>query len=237
MTFGQLISDALQELGVIGPGDPLSDDDTALALRYALMMVDTFKADRLMFYTAIRTLFNLTANQQTRTIGAGGNFNTTPRPVFIPSMGVIPVGTDYEIPVIPYRTRAEWLAEPWKAQTDTYPQRFLYEATPLPLGTLTFWPVPTTAAQVAIPLLTTLQTPAWNTDIVFPEGYYELYHTNMVKRLARPFNTAATPEQIEAARLSLGAAKRKNDQGPPPAQFDEGLISPGGFDIQSGRVR
>jgi hypothetical protein len=236
VTFGQLISDALQEIGVIGPGDPLGDDDTATALRYALMMVDTFKADRLMLYTVARTLFNLTAGQQTRTIGTGGNFNTT-RPVFIPHIGVIPVGTDYEIPVLPYRTREEWLAEPWKAQTDTYPQRFLYERSPLPLGTLTFWPVPTTAAQLAIALPVTLQTPAWGTEIVFPEGYYELYHTNMVIRLAKAFQATATDEQKAAAKLTLGAAKRMNDQGPPPAQFDEGLVGTGGFDIQSGRTR
>lgn len=236
MTVLQLISDALEELGVIGPGDPLEDDDATIALRYFQMMVNTFQADRLMAYTVGRALFPLAVGQQTRTIGTGGNFNGD-RPVVVLHVGAIPVGQTYEIPVVPYVNREEWLKEPWKAQTDQYPSRYLYEPT-YPLGTFTFWPVPTTAAQVAIAVPAALTTPvALLTDLAFPPGYYEAYHTNAVKRLAKPFKAILTPDQKDAAREAIGVVKRLNDEGAPPAKLDAALVGGGGWDIQSGRSR
>lgn len=236
MTVLQLLSDALGELNVIGPGDPLEDDDAQTALRVFQRLNNTFNADRLFLYQVQRTLFPLAIGQQVRTIGAGGNFNVA-RPVTLAHVGVVPVGQTYEMPVIPYVNREEWLAEPWKAQTDLYPSRYLYEPK-YPLGEFTFWPIPTTAAQVALGLPQALAAPATLvTDLVFPEGYHHLYHTNLVELLAPAFQTVASADQKQLAKDARGTVKRYNDPGPPDAKFDPGLTGAGGWDIQSGSYR
>jgi hypothetical protein len=236
VTVLERISDALMELGVIGPGDTLDDDDAQLALRHFQRWMDAINADRPMLYTVLRSLFTLTASQQTRTIGSGGNFNVA-RPVFISHIGVIPVGQDYEMPVVPYIDREEWLAEPWKSQTDLYPSRYLYEPT-FPLGTLTFWPVPTTAPQVAVSIPQALTTPALlTTELTFPPGYDLFLHLMLAEAFVRPFKVPLTPDlqkMFEDGNKAKGTILRNNDPGPPPAQFD---LSGGRYDIRSGSYR
>lgn len=237
----QVITDALEEIGAMGEGVPPAPEDMQKALRVLQMMHDSDEAERLMLYTVARATFALTASQQTRTIGAGGNFDTganTERPVFIEHVGVTPVGQTMEIPIVPYESREEWLAEPFKALTDLYPRRYWYEPT-YPLGTFTFWPVPTTAATVAIATAVRLTSPAGlTTDLAFPPGYHEAWHYNLAKRLQRPFRKPQDPSLATDAKAALGRVKRLNDPGPPRAQVDAALIAGGGgFDIYSNRHR
>ena len=237
-TVLQLITDALTEIGVVGEGVALEDDDAQLALRHLQNMHDSMHADRLMLFTVARSTFTLAANLQTRTIGDGGNFDTgagTERPVFVAHVGVTPVGQTYELEIVPYLTREAWLAEAWKSLTNTYPYRYLYEPT-YPLGTFTFWPIQDTAPTVAISIATRLTSPAaLNTSLVFPPGYHDAWLYNVATRLARPFRKAVDQDLREDARKALSLIKRLNDPGPPPAQFD--IVATGGYDIESNRYR
>lgn len=237
-TVLELITDALLEIGVIGAGVPLADEVKDRALPHLQRMHDTMQADRLMLFTATRQTFALAANQQIRTMGDGGDFDSdAERPVFIEHVGIIPAGETHEVEVVPYVTRGEWLAERWKELTDLYPRRYLYEPT-YPLGTFTFWPIQTSAPTIAITTATRLTAPAaLDTDLVFPPGYHDAWHYNLAKRLQRPFRKPQDPSLADDALKALGVLKRLNDPGPPPAQFDGGLTGRGGFDIHANRYR
>lgn len=237
-TARDLIIDALLEIGIGEPGSDLDADDAALALRHLKRMVDAFQADRLLLYTVLRAAYPLVPNQQTRTIGATGDFAGN-RPIWIADARVIPVGDTFELPVHKM-TRAEWFAEPLKTLTDLYPMKVFYEPTS-PNGTLKFWPIPTTAASFIIAVPVPLVTPlTLDTDLAFaPGGYEEAWMLNLAKRCVRAFERATPPAGLDGdAHAALSVVKRLNDEGPPPARSDPALTNGrGGYDIRSNGYR
>jgi hypothetical protein len=238
VTVRELGADALRELNVIGVEDTLEADEGATCLRYFTRMVDAFQTDRNLLFTVARTVFALVANQQAYTIGAAGTHWVGARPLWLEHVGVIPVGADYEIPVDVYPTRKEWLAESIKDLTDLYPRRYLYEPTSAALGTFTFWPIPTTAAEIALASPAPLTTPVTlDTALTFPPGYEEAWVLCLARRLARPFEVVVTPDLDLDARQALGRIRRLNDGGPPLSRSDDAVLGPGGYDIRSGLYR
>lgn len=242
-TVRNLLEDVLIELGVIGPGDPTDPEIFDIAFRRLLMMYNTFAAMRLVLNTVARTVYTLIPNQQVYTIGSGGEFDGD-RPIWIAGSEVIPVdagGDVLSLVLTPY-TRAEWFAEPLKTLSDQWPRRFLYEQT-YPLGTLTFWPVPTTAAQVALATAVPLTTPtSLDTTLVFLPGYQEAWLYNLAKRLWRAFPKKRTVDYtslLKDAKDSLSLVYRLNDEPSKPARSDPALCSgsAGGYDIRSNQAR
>lgn len=242
-TVLQLITDALVELGYLGADDTLDPSDAALGARLFRSMYDRFQGTRLQLWTVTRTPYVLTINQQTRTIGPTGNLAVAAqvRPIWIPFLGVTPVGDTVELEIVPYPTRAEWLAEPNKDLTLDYPLRYLYEPA-VPNGILTFWPIPTTAAAIILasptPLAALPATTAllFTTDLTLPEGYDEAWRLQLAKRFARPFGQVVTPDLAADAREAVGLILRNNDPGPPPAASDPALGTRGRFNIETGRT-
>lgn len=243
-----LLTDALLELGVVGVNDPISPEILNVALRRLLGMYSTFQALRLLLFTVARTTYTLTANHQPHTIGLTGCDLTSPRPIWIGSLNVIPVDDpDLELPVTPY-TRREWDDERLKTLTDLYPQRFLYEPTTATTGTLTFWPIPTTACQIVIASPVPLVVPSGDlatvlaTVLTFAPGYQEAWLYNLAKRLWRVFPKSKTLDYaalVEDARQSLSIVKRLNDEAPAASGSDPALLSRGGagYDIRSNQNR
>lgn len=233
---------ALQAIGVLGALDPIGDDDLTTCTRVAAAMADTMNGDRLLLFTVSLVDFVLTPNQATNTIGAGASFNTTaslgagsPRPVAIgDGARVLPVGETADYDLTPFRSREDYYREPIKTFTDQFPQRFLYEPTE-PYGLLTWWPVPTTAATVRLPLAVPLTLPATpDTDLVFPQGYEEYYSLALARRLCLPYRKQWTPELRELYAEVRGIVVRNNDGGPSPIQMG---WSGGGYDILTNRHR
>lgn len=241
MTLRELIVDALVEIGYLGADDDFDPSDVALAVRIVRRMIDRDQATRLQLFAEARAPYTLAAGQQTRTIGSGGTFNGT-RPNWVSFLTVTPVGDTMELEVVPY-TREEWFAEPNKTLTAEYPLRYLYERT-YPLGTFTFWPIPTTAAAVTIatptPLtaLSTDDATALSTVLSLSSAYEEAWLYRLARRFHRPFlGETAPPDLREDERESVGAVLRLNDPGPPAATADAGLVGGGRFDILTGRTR
>lgn len=234
MLVRQYVTDALTEIGYQGADDPLDGSDGDLGLRLLIAMVDQAQIDRWQLFTVTRTPYVLTANQQTRTIGSGGNFNGT-RPLWVPTMTVVPVGDTSDIEVVPYKSRDEWLLEPNKTLTLEWPLRFLYELGAV-LGTFTFWPIPTTAATVYVATPVPLTTPVTlDTDLVLPPGYQEFFRLALAKRCCRPFGQPVSQDLMEDWRTAKGLVSRLNDRGPDVMTNDICVSSR--FDILTGRHR
>lgn len=235
-TVRDLCAEALYELNVYGPADGEIDyDDLATVLRFLVGMTDRFQTDRLLLFTVLRTVFPLTALQQTRTIGLTGSDYVATRPQWVSHVGVIPVGDTQEIPLHLY-TREEWFDEPFKDLEDQYPRAVLYEPNAALQGTFTFWPKPTTAASFVFATPQALTVPATlDTILSFPPGYQEAWRLNLAKRIARTFDKKVTPDLREDARDALAAIRRFNDPGPPPSRADAAIVGRGRWDIFTGR--
>lgn len=239
-TVRDQLRDALMEIGVVGPADDLDPEIYAVAHRRLLGMYSTFQAMRLVLFSVERDIYTLIPGQQVYTIGDGGDFDGT-RPIFLSGSEILPEGEDFCLPFVPYTHRSEWFNEPLKDLTDLYPRRFLYEAT-YPLGTITVWPVPTTAAQVAIATPSPLSSPSsLDTTLVYSPGYDEAWLYNLAKRLVRPMAAKLTAQEkaelASDARDSLGLIKRLNDDAPPRSRSDAAVVGRMGYDIRSNQYR
>jgi hypothetical protein len=151
-----IIADALIEIGAIAQGDGIPDGMGQWALRKLNRMMDQWAARRLFIYDQSFTAYTLTPNLNPHTIGPNGTFNVAQRPTRIVSAAVIlnnvSVAIDVPIPVLDDDQWAEVKAKPL---TSTQPIA-VYYAAGWPLGSLYFWPIPTTAYGIRLETWSTL---------------------------------------------------------------------------------
>lgn len=236
-TAAQLIADALEEIGVVGAEVPTEDSEYAKGLNTLQAMHDSLNADRLQLFYRQRASFSLSPTVASYTLGVGWDINVPWTNWVTDDVMVTPVGETFEIPVLRYRDRETFLAEPLKTMTDAFPRRFWYEPT-WPAGLFTVWPVPTTVALISLDVARALTTPATlQTALTFPPGYYDAWKLNLAKRLCRPFSRPLTPDLIEDARAALALIRRNNDPGPPPSRSDPMGGTGYGYDITINRNR
>jgi hypothetical protein len=115
--------------------------------------------------------------------------------------------------------------------TDSYPQRVFYDPMATELtGSLTFWPIQTTACTLTLATPVPLVAPSGDlstilsTVLTFAPGYQEAWLYNLAKRLARPFRKRVSPDLAADARDSLSVVYRLNDEAPAPARSDPALL-------------
>lgn len=227
-TGSQLIARSLSDIKVLGVGRHLTDRDAQVALVYLQELIDSWQIERLSIYTVARTSFTLVASTQTRTIGPSAQYAVTPKPIYLASAMVIPVGSTIEQPVHIWE-RQRWLAEPQKSLTDLVP-RAVYMEPGVTTNVLNFWPIPTTPATLWLGLPTGLVGFAdLTTSYTFPPGYHEAFRTELSKRLCRPFGKPIDEDLKNEAKLAFGRIQRVNDDGPPLMGTDPALSGQGGY--------
>lgn len=238
ITGSQLLTRSLIQIRVLGVGRTLTDRDAQRALPLLQELIDSMKAERRCIFTVARQPYTLVANQQTRTLGPTGNFVFTPRPIFLASASVIPVGDTLEQPVDIW-TRAEYLAQRDKAITDLLP-RALNMDPGTTNNTLTFWPIPTTAATLYLGIPTGIAAFAdLTTPYTFIEGYHEALRLEMQKRLSGGFGKPWSEVDERALWKAWDRIDRMNDEGPPMLENDGALSPHGGgyYDVYSDSYR
>jgi hypothetical protein len=213
LTARTLITNALIELGVLADGEVPSAAMLSLGLATLNRMLDAWNTERLLLPVQTRSSYTLTASLASPTIGPTGTFSAS-RPMAIEQMGVMPVGSTVELPVLPM-TRGEYAAITLKTLTMDWPLRYLYEPG-TPNGTITFYPIPTTAATLYLYVLTALASFAtYDTAYTFQPGYYEALHFNLALRCMRPFGVKFDGPDlallIDQAGTAKGSIKRQNE--------------------------
>lgn len=233
MTFRELLAGSLRLLGVLAEGETPTASQTADGLSAANRMLDAWSAQNLLCDVTVREEFALTPSQPSRTIGVGGNFNTS-RPSFIErayieDQSVTPT-QEYPLDVI---TDVEWAAIPRKDETAAIPRR-MHASGSFPLETLYFFPVPTVAHKVVLyskkPLTAIASA---NTSISFPPGWEEAFVYNLARRQGPEYGKSLSPEALDTAVDSLAIIKRKNIK-PKYLGCDPALLRNGTFDINTG---
>jgi hypothetical protein len=215
MTVRDLIGDALKTIGALASGEPLRAEEGHDALTILNGMLDAWQADRLTIENMSRQVYPFVANQQEYHIGptVGYDWLFTVRPMVIVNASVlVNAGTSSEVE-IPIRQLDddEWARTQIKPVTSSLPSAVYYNTT-TPLGTASFWPVPTDATVSAVlylplPLLLTITL---DTVLVLPAGYAEALRYNLALRCAPTWSRPIDQVTATMAQESLSRIKRAN---------------------------
>lgn len=239
MTGNDFILGALQELNVYQQGAPLEADDGTLGLVWLNRLLDSWAAERLMMFTVLRTVKNLTSGTATYTIGATGSI-AIQRPDYIQQAGRIQdtsATTVIEVPVSILDVN-QWASVPQKTLAGPTTAIFYdraYDASGL--GTINCYPVQNTSTAQLV-----LYTPQWlaqfadlTTDYLFPPAYQSAIHYNLALALAGPFQAQPNPFTTGMATKSKALIKTPNLI-VPEMGLDPALLGTGRFNIYSFQV-
>lgn len=208
-TVRDLIQDALIEIGVCAPTETMTAEDASFGLRTLKRLAERWNVEKMMPYGTVRTVYTLTAGQQSYTLGTGGNLNG-PKPEVLEMVSVIPDSGAPEI-AMEILTAEEWRDVSVKATNGTFPV-VVYPAKTEPLETLYFWPIPQTACQVVIYGKVKLDLSTLDTVIQLPQGYDEALVTNLAVMLSSSYGRQPNPVLALRAAASSSILKSANAQ-------------------------
>jgi hypothetical protein len=220
MRVSDLIRGALRKLAVIDPSEDMSPSDAATGFEALNSMLDSWSLERLFVYDVQRQTFVLTPAQQSYTIGAGGNFNTT-RPNRIDAAGLITVGSSDETP-LDVLTDQRYQSIVQKTQAGD-PGGIWYEEQ-YPLGKIYPWPVADKAHTLALyTWIAVSQFAALGSTISLPPGYERALRYNLALELAPEYGVDVSPKVEEIASESKSNIKTINYQ-PQELRCDDALM-------------
>ena len=203
-----LITDALQDAGVLAADETPSASDGQKAFRLLNRMLDTASTEVGMIYNNVQEVFDLTSGQLTYTLGPGGDFNTT-RPIDINEAYMRDVNNnDLKISILQYQEYADIISK----TTESGIALALYYNAGYPLSEITMWPVVTGGSYRLVlwswKLLT--QFTELSDNVILPPGYEEYIETNLAVRCCIAFNRQVPPELAIWATESKAQLKRIN---------------------------
>lgn len=207
-----VITDALQMLGVYDPNETLTDADAQTGLSVLNDMLDSWSNESLTTFAWLTNSFPLVANQQSYTVGPGGNFNTTRPLQILTGPGTCFIrdtnSNDYPVDVV---AQDVWNLIGLKDNTSDIPDTLFYDPQ-FPLGIINMFPVPIiTYTLFFSSQLQLADLPLITTPISLPPGYKLALGTNLAVALKPYFADGnLDPIIIERAAKSLGNIKRTN---------------------------
>ena len=242
LTGQSVVVFALEQIGVYGVGQTLSASDANTGLRRLNAMISALGIQSLAKLVVQRSVFDLTANVSTYTIGTGATFNT-PRPTSIQNAALLLNSSSpaIELP-LGLLTDQQYQAIPIKAQTSAQPTAIYYQPTyqTTGWGTIILWPVPTIATNDLVLYVSQslVEFADLTTSYFWPEGSEEMLGFNLALRLA-PAYARPVPDDVRTlARQSLATFKRQNTRMIDLANDAAGIGSrTGAYNIQSDQTQ
>lgn len=238
VTALDIITDALELLGVYGPGDSISAADSSRALSVLADMMDLWSNESLACFAWATTTFTLQVGKSQYTIGPGGDISAT-RPIRISDAP----GATYLLDTNGNRYLMDAVDQlAWNMQTtavaDSDLPDTLFFDPQFPFGIINIWPTPAMSYTCSFLSYLPLSDPsALSSAISLPPGYKRAITTNLAVCL-KPYFTSAQldPDVREEARESRGIIKRSNMK-PPKAAYDPEIIARGqsSYNIYSDR--
>lgn len=219
MTYGDLITDAVSEIGAARAGDVLSAEDMALGLTRVLGILDLWNADDRAPFNTGYTDFTLAPNVSPHTIGpaasvAGAtdpNFILAPRPVEILSIKINLSGTpNVFTPPLHQLKDEEWDDLGMPSYPSPIPTRYWYSkdwtdpnGDNLGYGAIYFVGVPTVAYGVRIRTRQVFNAVAITDTFSQPPGYLRALMLTLAEDLCGPFKRGeALPAVEKKARVA-----------------------------------
>ncbi len=221
VSAGQLIVRAMRLGRVIGKDQTPTSDEYNDAFDMLNWLLDQLWLQSLAVYRAQTNQFALPQGAKTRTVGPGGQFSMT-RPVkLLPAPYLILNGVSLPMSLIENPLEYQLIQV---KDTVGPPLRVWYDAQ-LPLGLMTFWPVPDQAYQFVFQDYFQIETVAVITDIVdVPPGYMLALIANLAVLLPPEYGKSAPASVVKLATDTLATVKRNNHR-PIVAQSDPLMVN------------
>jgi hypothetical protein len=212
-TANQIIGQALGLLGIRSSADPVGGAEAAVGLERLNTLLDAWRVQNLYAYATQKATGTLPALTGTRTIGpVTGDLVIDPRPVRLEAgCKYTSGGVDYPLRVV---TLAEYEAEPMKDTAGMGPCIVHYNPS-LPLGVLSFWPVP--QASVTLSLVVQVQLTAFadlTTDYELPPGYLRALVYTLAEECGPDFERDVPPTVSRNAMNARRLLQRSNHDVP-----------------------
>ena len=210
-TARDIVTAALQEIGVLASGEVASAAEATDGLTMLNRWLDQKAAERLQIYTVSRSLFAIIPSKHTYTVGIGANVNIE-RPVFVNQIQFQDMSMDpsLELALVPL-TDDSYAAIHMKDFESVYPQAAYYNPT-YPWSSITFWPSPTSSTLQGVIYAATAVTQLADLDaaISMPPGYELMLVKNLALQLAPSYEQQLNQLLVEQARESIAIVKRAN---------------------------
>lgn len=232
MTARDLIKGSLRLIGAIATGENPSADEQADALSVLNDMLGSWSTDNLLIPAIVREEFAMVVGQASRTLGVGGNFNTS-RPVAIERATIENLSSTPNVEAqIDLLTTEQWANVISKDQSGEPQGIFIQWNNPLLI--INFDRIPSTANNLVLysqkPLSSIANASA---TIDMAPGYAKALRYNLAVELAPEYGKAAAPEIVAGAMESKAGIKRANIK----ANYltcDAALVANAGFNIFTG---
>lgn len=211
MTVLDLVTVALEELGVLAAGQvPTAEEaeDGRVALN---RLTDQWAAERLQLYTVTRTVFTITSGVGSYAVGPAQVVNVA-RPVFPSHVAINDTSPTPDVERgLSMLTEDQYAAIPSKAQTSSEPASWYYNPT-YPYGLLSLFPVPTSTTLQGVLYAPTAVASfaATSTTVALPPGYEEMIVSNLAVRLAPSYGRTVDPTLFGRSVESVATVKRAN---------------------------
>lgn len=200
-TANDLLTAAFRRGRILGVDQTPTAGESADALAALNRLLDTWWIDRLAVFQIVQENFALVAGQSSRTIGSGGNFNTTWPVKITDGCFVRRSGVDYPVAVIEDRVQYDRL----RVKTNQGLPYCLFYDRAYPLGTIYFYFTPDAADTIYLNSWKRLQTLATlATAISLPPGYEDLIVDGMAIKLCPDYGLSA-PDDV---KKSFGHTKK-----------------------------
>ena len=186
-TLRDIITAALEHLGVAAPGETVAAEDLTLGRRRLTSMLDRWSADDLAVYAATQEQFPLTGATQ-YTIGPGGDFDTVRPTAVLPSSYVLSGTRSYALELI----NDDQYAQIALKDQGGMPSLWWFDPQ-FPLGILRFWPVISGMTLVLRSTKPLASYSDFSADVVLPPGYQEAIETNLALAMAPSYGRPVPP--------------------------------------------
>lgn len=218
-----IINPALQDIGALAQGETPSTTETAQALIALNQILSSWSLERRTVYTQKHGAFTITAGVNIYTMGSGGTWNTTARPVRITAafsyFGTAPAVFQQGCEVMPM---AEYTRSIVNGQgvTAVLPTKLGVDSA-APLVNVHVWPNPSTTATIDVHYWEPLTAFAAESDTVnFPvPGFDMALRLELALMLGPSFGAPldklqAVMKMAEIAKSRISAANESNDVAP-----------------------
>jgi len=232
MTARQLIYSALRWIGALRPGQGASDEAYEDGLTTLNGMLEMWSIERMMIYSTSFQSFDIVDNQQSYTIGTGGDWDI-PRPPKVDRASVVMTTGSYpvEIPltVLQY---TDWQLVRVKTIPSTIPQMVYFDEG-FPLNRAYLYPIPNGGQPIQIKLYYWALLERFadlDTNYEFPPGYDLALRFNLGELLWPAFvvmtKTGANGMQLQMVQQMARNAKntiKSFNYSPPNMRVDRAL--------------
>lgn len=225
-TANDLITRGMKAIGCLGRTEVPTAADANDGLVAFNALLDSWSNENLMSFVTQQRSFTLVANQQSYTIGVGGNINTQ-RPIDITQAFCRDTnGLDYPLDIW---TQDRWNTIGLKSVQSQIPQVLFYDPG-FTLGTINIYPVPMLPYTVFYDSVTQqVQFSSLTQSLSMPPGYERVFVSHLALELmANGFPCLLNPLQLKAlttaASDGMANIKRTNIK-EIISTYDESLVS------------